>query len=349
MFVMRGPALNAFAQSVEGLSDSGQDLNSGSTATSLPANSNSIAASQIQGTRQPQEPSSTIVYPTSIWNLVPTAPGFLAVAAKPAQGIDAVRDPETKVLATRSLSNNSIPASSTRTSVGTQDEGDDETDHQNTHAQSMPPILKHHKVPSMTLEPSITMDILNVSAFSSENVHTNGASTPIPSLPTDTHLSLVFDAQSATANSKSHYISPSSQALSLGSTSTLGSGTPTSVSAPPNIAATVVFAHSAPALITNAQTVTANSLGHSLLDNQTLTRGGMIKVSGTKISLALNASDVIVGTRTEALRPSFTAGIGSGANGTEVQKFSGDALGVKDGLWGSSLMLLVSVFVLLWL
>ena len=354
------PLSPVYAHSVEDLLDSGQDLNNGSTATSLPAGSNGITARQTQGTRQLQETSSTTVH---LSTTTPDADvkGFAddhVDATVPAHDLGVADD---SMITTRSLSNNNLPASSTRTSVGTQDEGDGETVHQNAHTQSMPPVS------SITLEPSIIIDSLNLQTSSGEIVLANGASKPISSTATVPHLTLISGTQSVTANSKSQFIFPSSQTLSFNSTSTLGSGTPISVLAPsdfghqhilasdsatslsPHAIALPDFSKSPPALTINAQTVTAHNLGHYLLDNQTLTRGGMITVSDTKISLAPNASDVFVGTSTEALRPSFTAGFGSGANGTKVQKFSGDALGVRDGLWGSSLMLLVSFFVLLWL
>lgn len=332
---------------------SSQGTNIGSTATSLSANPNSITANQTRGTRQLQEPSSTFSY-ASAYEV-----NVAAVGAVPVESLD-------EVLITASLSNNT-PASSTRTSVGTQDEGDSETANQDAHIHSISPFPTISKVPSMALEPSITADNLNLKTSSGEVVLTNGASTNTPSPAIDPHLTLISGTQSATANSKSGNISPSSQILSLGSTSTLGYGTPTSVSAPskfdtqhimasdsatslsPHATALPDFSKSPPALTIGEQTITADSLGKYLLGNQTLTRGGVITVSGTTISLAPNASDVVVGTSTEALRPTLTAGLGSGANGTKVQKFRGDALGVRDGLWGSSLMLLVSVFVLLWL
>ena len=286
--------------------------------------------------------------------------------ARPADGLDVAGDSEAKVLPTMSMPSKML-ASSTRTSVDTHDKGNSETAHQSAHTHSMPPFPKTSKVPSMALESSTTVDNLNLKTSSVEVVLANGASTNTPSPATDTQLGHVFGTQSITAKSKSQYIFPSSPTLSLGYTSTLGSSIPTSVPVPetsgsqtfvtldsatslsPHATALPDFSKSSPALTINAQTVTADSLGHYLLDSQTLTRGGMITVSGTTISLAPDASDVVVGTSTEALRPSFTAGSGSGANGNEVQKFNGDALGARDGLWGSSLMLLVSFFVLLWL
>lgn len=352
---------------VEDLLASSQGPSIGSTATSLLAGSNGITASQTQSTRHLRETSSTTVHgSTAIFGEKLVQNVAVPVYAVSADGLDVAGDSETNVLVTRSLSDNKSPASSTRTSVSTQDEGDSETFHQSTHTQSLAPFPKISKLPNKTLEPSITVDNLNLKTPSGEVVLANGTSTNTPSRAIDTQLGLVFGTQSITANSKSQYIFSSGQILSLGFTSTLDSIIPTSVPAPgtsgsqsllasgsstslpPYVTTLPDFFKSPPTLIINNQTLTADSLGHYLLDNQTISRGSVVTVSVTKISLAPNASDVVVGTSTDALRPSFTAGFGSGANGTKVQKFSGDALGARDGLWGSSLMLLVSFFVLLW-
>ena len=358
-----------YAYSAEGLLNSSQVLNNGSTATSLPAGSNSITATQTEGTLQLQETSSNTVYLSTIAPDAdvkgsadePIGPGAMAVDAQVSYGLN------NSMIATRSLSHNNIPASSTRTSVSTQDERDTEMTHRNDHTHSMPLFPKASKVPSMALEPSTTVDNLNLKTSSGEVVLANGASVNTPSPAIDNQLGPVFATQSITAKSESQYIFPSRPTLSLGSTSTLGSSIPTSVpvseisgsqifvtsdfstSLLPHVTNSPGSVKSPPALTINAQTVTADSLGHYLLDSQTLTRGGAITVSGTTISLAPHASDLVAGTSTEALHPSITAGSGAGASGTEVQKFSGGALGARDGMWGSSLMLLVSFFVLLWL
>lgn len=327
------------------------DANIGSTATSLPASSNSITASRTQRTRQPQE---------SFSNSFHHQLGLGAGMALPVHDLDADGDSEAKVLATASLSYN-IPASSTSTAIDTRDEGDSETAHHNAQIHSMPTFPSIFKVPCTALEPSITVDNLNPETSSSQVFPANSTSTDTPIRPIDTQLGPVLGTRTITASSKSEHTSPSSQNPSLGSTSTLGSSIPTSVLAPSDfitpVPAVVEFAiplsplwtdfvKSAPALTIGTLTVTVNDQGHYLLNNQTLTRAGVITVSSIKMS---NTSDVIVGTSTEALHPAFTAGLGSGANGTEVQKFRGDALGVRDGVWNSSLMLLVSFFVLLWL
>ncbi len=69
-----------------------------------------------------------------------------------------------------------------------------------------------------------------------------------------------------------------------------------------------------------------------IVGSQTLTAGGVITVSGTRVSLAAGESDVVIGSSTEALAPYITAGFGVGTNGSGVQVFAGGAEG-KCG-WG---------------
>ena len=95
--------------------------------------------------------------------------------------------------------------------------------------------------------------------------------------------------------------------------------------------------------------MTANILGPYDNNGQTLAPAGAVTVSGTMISLAPGGSDVAVGAGTKALSANNTAGFVSGPNTTGVQSFEGSALGGKDGLWSSSMVVLVGVAVLLWL
>ena len=57
----------------------------------------------------------------------------------------------------------------------------------------------------------------------------------------------------------------------------------------------------APVMTFNGQTYTANAASQFVVNGQTLTPGGMIMVSGTPISEAVGASDVVIGSSTEAL------------------------------------------------
>ena len=363
----------------------GQDPSNESTANSLPTASDGVTTSQSQGTLQSQGPSSTAVHLSTTtldagtgaligslatYSITPGGFGWLVAGpaeAEPADGLLVVNDPRINVQTTTSLFNNNPSISRTRISVGIDGQRSSETAHRNAHSQSMPSFSKVSTDSSMTLEPSSTMDSLMLQTRSGETFFANGASTITPSPAIDSKPSLIFATQSITASFKPQNIIPSIQTPSLGSTSTLDSGTSISVPAVPEFStkhnllsdstasllphatASPDLSRSPPALTINAQTVTADSLTQYVIDSQTLTRGGVITVSGTKISLASNASDVVVGTSTEALGPSITAKISSSPNGTEVQTFRGDALGARDGLWGSSMMLLVSFVVLLWL
>ena len=121
---------------------------------------------------------------------------------------------------------------------------------------------------------------------------------------------LTFGGQTYTANSASDFII-NGQTLTPGGQITI-SGTPIS-EAPSGSglvaigSSTQVLGH-APAGVTNAavmtfggQTFTADSASDFVIDGQTLTPGGMITVSGTPISDAAGATDVVIGTSTEAL------------------------------------------------
>ena len=99
----------------------------------------------------------------------------------------------------------------------------------------------------------------------------------------------------------------------------------------------------------DAQTMTGNKPSQYHTDSQTPTSGGVVEISGKVISLAPGGSGVAVGTGTRALSANSTAGFGPGSNVTGVQSFKGRALGGRDGLWSSSMVVLVGVAVLLWL
>ena len=228
-----------------------------------------------------------------------------------------------------------------------------------------PPITP--KVLSTTLQPSSTANIVNDPTSKIETVPTQGLSTKSPSPGIDTHISLTSGTRASTADYKSQYISPSSQTLIVDPTVTRGSVSSASAQNLP-ISSTQVLpdfgftssflsrpvttptiSNQSSPFTTSVQSVTANSLSPYSIVNQTLTPGGVITVSGTKISLTPNGSDRILGTGTQALSPSVSAHLGPGPNGTEVQKFTGHATGATDGLWSSSLMLLASFLLMLWI
>ena len=337
---------------VDKLMPSGQGPNTRSSAISIAIASNSTTASIAQSTLQPQGPSPAIGYPTL----------YLVHGHYPAKGFQENKgaadlsdnDPTgSHVPVATPSSNTDIPTSSTGISVGI--------------VKSVQSLPTFSKSPGTTLQPSSAKERLNLPASNTEMVLTQGVSTGLPSPGIDAHVGLMSGTRTSTADYKSQYIFPSSHTLIPDSTATLGFDTHTSAQALPisftqllpdsSSTASLLFRPTATPSISNqpspltisGQTVTANSLGQYSIDNQTLTPGGVITVSGSKISLAPNASDLIIGTSTEALGPSVSAHLGSGPKGTEVQKFTGDALGMRDGLWSSSMMLLVSFLLLLWI
>ena len=215
---------------------------------------------------------------------------------------------------------------------------------------------------------NITTDGLNLQVPNRKTFFADSASTSVPFLDINNPLSPTFgtQARAIAANSESQNILPSGFTPSKGSAPTLGSGASVPVLAPqisdtqPSIASDSLLSHTTtmptlsnndklPFLTMSGQTVTVDSLGQHSTDIQAPTKSGVSTLSGTTISLAPNESALVVGTSAAIFDPSATAMFGSGSNGTEVQRFNGNALGARDGLWSSSKMLLVSFVLLLWL
>ncbi|KAK0508632.1 hypothetical protein JMJ35_008908 [Cladonia borealis] len=146
---------------------------------------------------------------------------------------------------------------------------------------------------------------------------------------------LTIGTQTVTANSASQYII-ASQTLTPGGAITI-SGTPISLA--PSATALIIGSSTIsldssatilPPLTIGTQVVTANKAGQYIVDGLTLTPGGVVTVSGTRVSLEAGDTGVVVGTSTEALGALITAGLGSGpgGNGTSgVKPFTGG--GVK--------------------
>ena len=339
-----------------------------SSAISVTIASNNTTAGQAQGTPQLQGPSSNAVHPSTTsldpQQLGVLGPGSLGVA------VDALPVPNLipNVLvahtpaATRLL-NTDVPTSSPRTHAGIEGKmtnGD-------VRSQSAQSLLSGAKSSSTGPQASTTVSGSNLQNPNDKTNFAYGTSTSTPSLDMDSRLGLPSGTQTILATSDSQDELPSDQTVSLVSSPGHGSGTSTSAQSFPisitqvlhdsgstasllfRPAATPSISKEPSPLMISGQTVTANSLGQYSIDNQTLTPGGVITVSGSKISLAPNASDLIIGTSTEALGPSVSAYLGAGPKGTEVQKFTGNALGARDGLWSSSMMLLMSFLLLLWI
>lgn len=121
---------------------------------------------------------------------------------------------------------------------------------------------------------------------------------------------MMFDGQTYTANGASEFVI-NGQTLKPGGIITV-SGTPISEAALGSGlvivgSSTQVLGH-APVGVTEAavmtfagHTFTANAASGFVIDGQTLTPGGMITVSGTPISEAAGATDVVIGSSTEML------------------------------------------------
>ncbi len=123
---------------------------------------------------------------------------------------------------------------------------------------------------------------------------------------------LTFGSQTFTANSASDYIIDG-QTLIPGAPSITISGTPISLA--PAATQVVIGSHTInlapattpPPITFNSQTFTANSLSDYIIDGQTLIPGApAITISNTPISLAPDASAVVIGSGTSTLRSNPT-------------------------------------------
>lgn len=153
--------------------------------------------------------------------------------------------------------------------------------------------------------------------------------------------SLAIAGQIVTANSEDQYIA-GTQTLAVGVPITVSSGT----TAIPVILQTsssdtfIVIGSSTATLLAptttlaqpltvDSQIVTANSQSQYVVGSQTLTPGGTIVVSDTPISLAPNATQLVVGTSTQGLESVTITGHGpessTGALGTGAETLTADA------------------------
>ena len=115
------------------------------------------------------------------------------------------------------------------------------------------------------------------------------------------------------------------------------------------IAPTSAMSKIRPLLTLDGQRNTASSLGQYIKNGQTLMPDTMTTVSGTPISVAPKAGDRVAANSTHAPSANTTTGSETGPAGTSVQVFKGGVLGGRDGLWSSSITLVVGIIVLLWL
>ena len=340
--------------SAVGLITSTQGPNIGSTAMSLTTASESVTASQVQGAPQPQGPLPTAVHipSTAIDTKFNASISLSAFKYMGSHTAPASAKP-TKNLIDTDASQSDVSLQPTRNGVLViavpAISGELLT--QGSRSQTVQLLSKATRSSGTTWLPPISAGEIAASSIQIPSLEKN---TPFPTLGTPT----------ITANPESQNIFTSGPTLSRDSALTLGSDTSTTIPAPQTSITQLLKASDSlssltttmgylskdrPFLTISGQTVTVNSLEHYSIDSQLLTKSGVITLSRTTISLAPNESAIIVGTSTEAFGPSATARFGSGSNGTEVQRFSGNALGARDGLWGSSMMFLVFFMVLLWL
>lgn len=78
-----------------------------------------------------------------------------------------------------------------------------------------------------------------------------------------------------------------------------------------------------PMFTVGTQIVSAKSLNQYIVDGQTIAPGDVITVMGTRVSVAADGTDVIVGTSTEALGALMRGGFGGGPNNTIPSVFTG--------------------------
>lgn len=213
--------------------------------------------------------------------------------------------------------------------------------------------------------PAITINGIPYSLAPSDTALVSGSVT-IPLTPNLSHTSpaITIEGTTYTADSASEYIigtqtlipngppitlhstpyalslGPSAEALIVGtSTSFLSSPIPLGVSVVPTT--------------TSSPNLTAQSHGY-VIDGQALTPGSEITVSGTKISLGAQGTDVVVGGTTEAvglggvIMSAFgagpTASVGNASGG--VVEFTGGASGERaPGAWDVCGVLVVGVLV----
>ena len=344
----------------DGMWSSSHGPNTETSAVSFASTSNSTTASQTQGSHQAEGPSSRADYQLTLdMNRV-------HAVAEPVPELIPGAALVNHMPVTTGLSNTDVLTSSPSTHVGNEGKMTHGGTRLANAAHSGQSLLNGAKSSSTGPQTSTTVSGSNQQVPSGKPNLAHGTSTSTPFLGMDSRPGLLSGTQTITATSDSQDELPSEEILALLSNPAYGSGTSTSAQSLPisitqvlhgsGFAASLLFRPTAtpsiskePSLLTiSGQTVTANSLGQYSFDNQTLTPGGVITVSGSKISLVPNASELIIGASTEALGPSVSASLGSGPKGTEVQKFTGNALGASDGMWSSSIMLMVSFLLLLW-
>ena len=178
---------------------------------------------------------------------------------------------------------------------------------------------------------------------------------------------LILGSQTITPADQDHYAVVNGQTHAPGSTSTQGSVRSTEDLALQAVStqsllvfdssssrssvhvATSAVSKIPPLLRVNGHNITANIPGQYNINGHTSTPGIVATVSGTPTSLAPNASNNDAANSSNVPSTKTTTGSNSGPAGTSVQVFKGGVPGAGDGLWSSSIALLVAIAVLLWL
>ena len=359
--------VNAFP--VDALTSFNQDLNLKSIATSTLTASDSVSTSQTQSASQPQQSLPTAIHTSTV---TPRAQSSAFVALSTFGTGSSSRPATTSPFSSPTQQEFehaphlvvAFPVSSLIDVVPTQSHAIAAIT-QDTSSPSVHPGPKTARGASTILQPSILTNDLNQSIPNSETVLAKSSSVSVTPPISDINSGLMPSTHTDKADSNPNDIHPTSRVptptldatldskmssivpfLQTGNTDTLFASDSSSSLSPQTTIMSDLYMNQ-PLMATSVQTTTANSLNHYSLGNQTLTPGNIITLSSTKTSLTRNGSDVIVGPSTEVLRPSVTAKISSISNGTDTQIFRGHAVGVGDGLWGSSVLLLVGMAVLL--
>lgn len=173
------------------------------------------------------------------------------------------------------------------------------------------------QAPSVTATPEIGPNVLPTSENNQETPpvspgQVGEADAPENAAPATTTSPILINGQptSEIVNSQTP-IEGQPQVPGMPTTSALGSST---------------VAMAPPAFTIGSETVTGNTQNQYLVDGQTLTPGGVVTASGTPISLAVSATEVIVGSSTQGLGGLIMSGLGGGPVGT---------IGVGGGIGGS--------------
>ncbi|KAL6719328.1 hypothetical protein ACLMJK_003567 [Lecanora helva] len=196
-------------------------------------------------------------------------------------------------------------------------------------------------ISTTSYQPAIALTTTNAQG---SRITTTSALTASPQNPDITSPpTLTIGGQTVLANPLGQYII-NDQTLTPGGIVTISR---TRISLSPDEASLVVgssvellSASTAPVLTIGSQTITANSLGQYIIDGQTLSAGGVITVSGTRISLTPDKTAAVIGTSTEVLTTG-TSAVAGGTNSSSAFTGGAKSMSSMSGKGGLSLGLLL--------